>query len=754
MTIDLFQLAPAFYRLRDGQLAASMTLLTPAEQTQLAILQAKVKTTTLSADEQAELDALTAKAGRGPLQSLLMVIGEQLVAFQADLDQLYDDQFIETCAPWVIPYIGDLIGFQSIHGIPATVDNPRAQVAQTIALRRRKGTVLALEQLARDVTGWGAHAVEFFQVLSDTQYVKHIRPKNFYAPDVRSWRPRYYRNSGFSRMSRTVDVHNPRSPGLPRYAIPNIGVFLWSLGVWGRTKIPATASAANTPGAAAAYRLNPLDADMPLFHFAVPQGQTIAEPARPENVPDRLSRLVLCDDLQKGIGAQYYGEGKSLALYLDGKLLNPWQIQVADLSGADGSWANLPQAGGTFAIAIDPELGRAALPPVASGPEPALTASFAYGFNADMGGGEYERNARILVTDPTAILPFPDTESTPRYTTLQDAVTFAAGSGDWDIHGRLAIQIEASGITSLTGPLVIDVPAGKTLELRAQDQTCSVLMLDGEVSVTGDQDSSFVLSGLVLAASAAMSPPSPQALVHAPTQRPDASPNQLSSLVFNDCTLVPGWALTTPGEPVHPDALGLFVEASGLSISAERSILGAIRADELATVSLTDSILDATDPAGVAYYPTSDGLGGADLTLLGCTVVGRTHARTLTLVSDSIIWATAGTGWVSGLIADRRQAGCVRFSFLPPKAVTPRRFECVEQALASAQPIFFSLRNGHPGYLKMLACTDPRVRRGADDGGEMGAFHYLLAPLRESDLLVRLQEFTPVGLQVGLIYQT
>jgi len=43
-------------------------------------------------------------------------------------------------------------------------------------MRRRKGTVLVLEQLARDVTGWGAHAVEFFRVLGDTQYMKHIRP--------------------------------------------------------------------------------------------------------------------------------------------------------------------------------------------------------------------------------------------------------------------------------------------------------------------------------------------------------------------------------------------------------------------------------------------------------------------------------------------------------------------------------------------------------------------------------------------------
>jgi hypothetical protein len=78
----------------------------------------------------------------------------------------------------------------------------------------------------------------------------------------------------------------------------------------------------------------------------------------------------------------------------------------------------------------------------------------------------------------------------------------------------------------------------------------------------------------------------------------------------------------------------------------------------------------------------------------------------------------------------------------------------VQQALAYVQPVFFSLRYGAPGYLKMLACTDDKIRRGADDGGEMGAFHFLLAPLRETDLNVRLQEYVPVGLTAGLIYQT
>jgi hypothetical protein len=147
--------------------------------------------------------------------------------------------------------------------------------------------------------------------------------------------------------------------------------------------------------------------------------------------------------------------------------------------------------------------------------------------------------------------------------------------------------------------------------------------------------------------------------------------------------------------------------------------------------------------------------GGAALTLSGCTVVGKVHATLLSLVSDSIVWAAlaAADTWAAGLVADRKQEGCVRFSFLPYGSVTPRRFECVEQALAGPQPLFRSLRYGDPGYLKLLAATDDVIRRAADDAGEMGAFHFVLAPQRETDLKTRLQEYIPVGLEYGLIYQ-
>ena len=42
----------------------------------------------------------------GPLEALIRALAEQAGVVEEDLEQLYDDQFIETCARWVAPYIG------------------------------------------------------------------------------------------------------------------------------------------------------------------------------------------------------------------------------------------------------------------------------------------------------------------------------------------------------------------------------------------------------------------------------------------------------------------------------------------------------------------------------------------------------------------------------------------------------------------------------------------------------------------------
>ena len=101
-----------------------------------------------------------------PLRDLLRVVNDQAQIVADDISQLYDNWFIETCDEWVAPYIGDLLGVRPLNPVSAKIFSQRAWVANTLGYRRRKGTVAVLEQLARDVTGWPAKAVEFFQLLA------------------------------------------------------------------------------------------------------------------------------------------------------------------------------------------------------------------------------------------------------------------------------------------------------------------------------------------------------------------------------------------------------------------------------------------------------------------------------------------------------------------------------------------------------------------------------------------------------------
>src|SRR2546426_12754140 len=122
----IYDLLPAIYRIRDAELAARLSEAEGVEQ-------------------------------QGPLKALLSVIAEQAAVLEENLDQLYDDLFIETCAEWVVPYIGDLVGARGVAQFPGGAKfTQRGFVANTLAYRRRKGTAAVLAQLARDVTEWNA----------------------------------------------------------------------------------------------------------------------------------------------------------------------------------------------------------------------------------------------------------------------------------------------------------------------------------------------------------------------------------------------------------------------------------------------------------------------------------------------------------------------------------------------------------------------------------------------------------------------
>src|SRR5438046_6453516 len=78
-------------------------------------------------------------ADRGyPLRGLLQVISEQVNIVDADIAQLYENWFIETCQDWVVPYVGDLIGYIPSFDIgePQWPQRSRALVRERILIPR------------------------------------------------------------------------------------------------------------------------------------------------------------------------------------------------------------------------------------------------------------------------------------------------------------------------------------------------------------------------------------------------------------------------------------------------------------------------------------------------------------------------------------------------------------------------------------------------------------------------------------------
>ena len=68
------------------------------------------------------------------------------------------------------------------------------------------------------------------------------------------------------------------------------------------------------------------------------------------------------------------------------------------------------------------------------------------------------------------------------------------------------------------------------------------------------------------------------------------------------------------------------------------------------------------------------------------------------------------------------------------------------------RPQLASRRYGTPTYARLAASCAREIRRGADDESEMGVFHDLYEPQREANLRTRLDEYTPAGLDAGLIF--
>lgn len=692
----------------------------------------------------------------GPLKALLGVIAEQVAVLEEDLNQLYDDQFIETCAEWVVPYIGDLIETRGLFVFPDATFSQRAQIANTLAYRRRKGTAAVLEQLARDVTQWDASVVEYFQWMAATQYLNHLRPENVSMMSLRSrpfgglfnsqtekdsseadrrhWEMLERLNTPFDQSARTVDVRRIES-GRGKYNIPNVGVFLWRIGSYSMTNAPAFKVDDRR------YRFNALGKDTPLYNQPEAE-EEITHLAEPVHVPMPISRRVLDQYLDTYYGTDQKGAVKSMIIKKDNKYILPAEsslpdasppleklsdlIAVCDLSDVKDAggdvigWAHKPQQ----KIAIDPVLGRIAFP-ISLPPPVDVHVTYHYGFSAAMGGGEYGRES-TFESESKVIKKVPSDKAT-----IQRALDEIVTTGGVVEITDNEYYIETSIIKVCAG-----MPEGKKIELRAADKRRPVLVPDGDVVIFGGENAEVTINGLFISSGRLWVP-----LVF------NNEVNKLRVLRLRHCTLLPGQSPAIKGVMAQPCAHRLSVETPNLKIEIEHCIVGGLRVAEGAEVRISNSIIDAAAETETAYAGLTDSEAGGTLEIVNSTAIGKVNASVMKLASNTIFFAPVK--------ASRLQEGCVRFSYVSPGSHVPRQYYCRpidDEESGRVRPIFTSLRYGDAGYCQLGTLCAAEIKQGADDGAEMGAFHNLYQPQRETNLRTRLKEYLRFGLETGIFY--
>jgi hypothetical protein len=746
-----------------------------------------------------------------PLRGLLRVVAEQAGHVERDIARLYEDLFIETCQEWVIPYIGDLVSnrllfdssrlrahdparalFGDLIGpnlLPPFAVRTRADVAKTIYYRRRKGTLPMLEELARDVTGWPVHAVEFFELLGWAQHLEHLWFQSG-TVDVRRVDRMDRLHGPFDDASHTVDVRRI-APTEGWHNIRNIGFFLYRLGGYPLDFVPARQASAPWR-----YHFSPLGNPAPLFSRWRREGDE-AGLSTELHVPAPIRAPFFYEDLVRYRNAtpprrdftDLYGLPRQLQppsgvevcqecsffIVRNGVPVVPAQNPAAPPPAFQPQiicrrldpWPAAQPAGRL--IAVDVATGRLAIGDGWPDATQRVDVFYHYGFAAAIGGGPYERT-KWLVADAPGVLRLTVQEGAVAGPTLFPSLTAAMAA--WQ--GVFARQ-----------NAVITILDSRTYALPAQVQ----LRNEGFLVIQADNQQRPLLqtpaAGLDIATLPPVNPQDPDrqaalTLSGVVVEGHLHVTGDVGRLRLLHCSLVPGRRLLETGLPASTDP-SVVVDAGPpatpinvqfrLQIAA--SILGPIVAPEHAEkVWMLDSIVDAFASTARALAASATA-PGPPLSIDRSTVLGQLHIRRLDM-SESIVTGRVTTA--------RTQSGCVRFSYVRSGSRTPRRYRCqpdlaaataIGEALernpalsaavqaqirafihSSVVPSFTTTLYGQPAYMQLRLGSPTEILTGAEDGSEMGAFCQVKQAQRESNLRIRLEEYLPFGLEAGFLYAT
>lgn len=683
-----------------------------------------------------------------PLRALLAVLERELKLVESDIDQLYENWFIETCEYWVVPYIAELLGVRRLPAAGSLEYNQRTYIANTLSYRRRKGTSSLIAQLPQDLADWPVRIVEFFRLVATTQHLL-LTPRAG-TLDLRDRTALRRLGGAFDSVPHVAEVRNiPSHSG--RYNLPNIGVFLWRLRSY---RVPLT-SAKILDAATGKCTFDPLGRDVPLFN---PDRTVLGTEPQEYDVPGPLGRGMLSEDLDAhrldaSKPLRYFGADPVVQIRYNGATLPiDWEkLIIADLS----TWTASFDGDGDHIVAIDPQRGRLLFSPVlldelADDMESldSVKVSYSYGFSGEIGGGPYAR------LDPQTTPPaeFTVRKSDTTRDTLLKALTAVETRWTGGNHTNpVVVQIEDSEVYALTEK--ITARAGMQLVIRAADQHRPVFVLADSTAPTSgmlpdnsgiylENGASVTLDGLTLGSG---------------ILRVRAGVS--SSLVLRHSTLLPTADDTAGKWP----SVQVVASSGTFTLDVSRSITGPLVLPKPGGVLIcTDSIIDGAGTTEVT-------LDGDTATIERCTVFGRTTVNNMPLASDSI--------FMDVVRVVRTQPGCMRFCYVPGAETgdsptlfsnTPARYRCQpDSALIGVQstparrdvrtrlvPRFTATLCGQPGYAQLSTRCSEQIRRGGSDESEMGAFFHLHQPQREANLRASLQEYLRFGYEAGIFFLT
>ena len=394
-----------------------------------------------------------------PLRTLMSVLQDGFDLIDGDLRALYDDWFVETCDPAILPYLAALLDVSGVAPGQPGLPTDRRRVADAVAHRRRKGTLAALSNVLSDATGWGALVVEGFRDVAATQDLAFLRPDAARTVDLGTLGPAGLGVGPFGTAAHGFDARRgqsfaaavaPTSPAAGgAYGPDVVSIYLWRL-----ASQPVERQELRDLGHGR-YAFHPLGVDTMLF---APPGRRSAQDAVPtiDTLPIPLTRRILRARLEQGATMP------DLGLWLD-RGSGPEPLPATALAVGDLSDWTVPPALGAAAL-VDPETGRLAF---RDPPRGAVLGSFATGAVADLGGGPYDRAAARAAMGAG---------DEGRFVAGGPGASLSAALAAWSRAGGDGVILIADSRVHPLDPEAIEIPAGHRLSIIASNGAAPTLV--------------------------------------------------------------------------------------------------------------------------------------------------------------------------------------------------------------------------------------------------------------------------------------